>query len=53
MIYICTKFPKNITNSFKFIQRMLKIIKGHKSVRNEGGVTDLDLCISSDSALYL
>ena len=30
-----------------------KISKGHNSVRNEGGVTVLILCTSSDGGLYL
>ena len=30
-----------------------KISKGHNSVKNEGGVTVLFLCISSDDCLYL
>ena len=32
---------------------MGKISKGHNSVKNIGGVTDLVLCTSSDDGLYL
>ena len=30
-----------------------KISKGHNSVKNEGGMSVLVLCISSDGGLYL
>ena len=30
-----------------------KISKGHNSVKNEGGVTILFICTSSDDGLYL
>ena len=32
---------------------MLKISKGNNSARNVGGVTVVNLCTSSDHALYL
>ena len=32
---------------------MVKLSKGHSSVKNVGGVKVLILCTSSDSALYL
>ena len=41
MLYICTKFSQNIFDSFKLIQLMLKIKKGHSSARNVGKLTFL------------
>ena len=32
---------------------LLKFSKGHNSIKNVDGVTPLNLCISSDDALYL
>ena len=35
---ICTKFPVNIFDPFKFILPVLNIKKGHKSSRKVGGL---------------
>ena len=52
VIFICTKFHKNILDGIKVIEwarfSYEKFKKGHKSVKNVGGVTVLFLCTSSD-----
>ena len=48
MLYICTKFCEKLSKGFR-----LKFLKGHDSVKNVSGISVLNLCISSDSALYL
>ena len=56
MVYICTKFHENILDRIKVIEltRFSKeISKGHNSVKNEGGVTVVFLCTSSDGGLYV
>ena len=54
MYYICTKFRENISEGLRVTDRTRfpnKIfLKGHKSV---SGVMVLNLCTSSDNALYL
>ena len=56
MVYICTMFHENILDGMKVIEQtrffIAKISKGHNSVKNVGGVTNLILCISSDDGLY-
>ena len=57
VVYTCTKFHENILNGIKVIERTWfswdKNSKGHNSVKNEGGLTVLVLCTSSDDGLYL
>ena len=58
MHYISTKFCEIILNSIKVIYRadttsLLKIIKGHNSAKNVGGVTIVNLCKSSRLMLYI
>ena len=56
MLYICTKFKENIFFHFKVIERkknsLLKITKGHKSVKSVGRVANIYLCILSGHALH-
>ena len=53
----CTKFHEIILNCIKVIERtqfsILKITKGNNSAKNIGGVTVVNLCMSSGHALYL
>ena len=57
MLYISTKFCEIISNGIKVIERTRflyrKISKGNNSAKNVGGVTVVNLCTSSDHALYL
>ena len=55
-VYISTRFHENILHGISYREDMIsirKISKGHNSVKNEGGVSILVLCISSDGGLYL
>ena len=57
MLYISTKFCEIISNGIKVIERtrflsLLKISKGNNSAKNVGGVTTVNLCMSSGHALY-
>ena len=56
MLYICAKFCEIISNGIKVIERTRflygKITKGNNSTKNVGGVTVVNLCISSGHALY-
>ena len=51
MLYICARFPKIISNGMKVIERTrfrgIKITKGNNSANNVGGVTVVNLCMSS------
>ena len=61
MLYISTKFCEIISNG-NYLKRyqsfradticILKITKGNNSAKNVGGVTVVDLCMSSGHALY-
>ena len=55
MLYICAKFRENISNSIKVIEQTQflyrKLQRGIISVKNVGGVTVVNLCISSGHAL--
>ena len=55
MLYICIKFHENILKGVRVIEGLLFLFSGfstgHNSVKNVGGVTVLDLFISSDHAL--
>ena len=57
MLYICTKFHENTSDSFKVIEwtpfLKLMISKGHNFAKKVGGVIVLDLRLLSDDALYL
>ena len=56
MLYISTKFCEIISNGIKVIKdtiSIVKISKGNNSAKNVGGVTVVNLCTSSDHALYL
>ena len=57
MLYICTKSRENIFNRFQSYGAdtisVLKITKGHNSVKIVGRVMVLVLCTSSDDALHL
>ena len=47
LLYICTKFHKNILDGIKVIEQTkisLKNFKGHNFTKNVGGVTVLVLC---------
>ena len=56
MLYISTKFCEIISNGIKVMKKktisILKITKGNDSAKNVGGVTVVDLCLSSGHALY-
>ena len=55
MLYISTKFCEIISNGIKTRANtisILKITKGNNSAKNVGGVTVVDLCMSSGHALY-
>ena len=55
----CTKFHEIISNGIKVIERTpflyfkLLFTKGNNSAKNVGGVTVINLCMSSGHALYL
>ena len=53
----CTKFCKNYLEQYQSYRAdtisILKITKGNNSVKNVGGVTVVNLCMSSVHALYL
>ena len=56
MLYICTKFHKNISNGSRVIKLdtiSKENYKGQISVKNVDGVKVLVLCILSNDALYL
>ena len=57
MLYISTKFCEIILNGIKFIERTRflygKLQRGNNSTKNVGGVTVVNLCMSSSHALYL
>ena len=51
VIYICTKFRENIFDGIKIIERTgfsFQKFQRLNSAENVGGVTTLNLCISSD-----
>ena len=56
MLDIWTKFCEIISISIKVIEQthvsIWKITKGNNSAKNVGGVTVINLCISSGHALY-
>ena len=56
VVYICTKFRKNIFDVFKITEVTIfipKLSKRHYSAKSVGGVTVLVLCSSSDCGLYM
>ena len=56
MLYISTKFYEIISNGISYradLISILKITKGNNSAKNVGGVTVVNLCMSSGHALYL
>ena len=57
ILYICAKFHEIILNGIKVIERTGflygKLQKGNISAKNVGGVTVVNLRMSSDHALYL
>ena len=57
MLYISTKFCEIIFERYQSYTAdtisILKISKGNNSAKNVGGVTVVNLCTSSDHALYL
>ena len=57
MLYICAKFHEIIFNGIKVIQRTPflygKLQRGIIPKKNVGGVTVVNLCMSSGHALYL
>ena len=57
MLYISTKFCEIISNGIQSYRAdtisILKITKSNNSAKNVGGVTVVNLCTSSDHALYL
>ena len=57
MLYISIKFCEIISNGIKVKAAdtisILKISKGNNSAKNVGGVTVVNLCMSSDHGLYL
>ena len=54
MFYISTKFHEIISNGIYRADTIsiLKITKGNNSAKNEGGVTNVNLCTSSGHSLY-
>ena len=56
MLYICAKFHEIISNGIKVLEwtqfSMGKNTKGNNSTKNAGGVTVVNLCMSSGHALY-
>ena len=50
MFYISTMFRENVSKETIFV---LKLSKGHNSVKNVAGVTVFVFCILHDDALYL
>ena len=56
MLYISTKFCDIISNGISYRADTIsiwKITKGNNSAKNVGGVTVVNLCMSSGHALYL
>ena len=57
MLNICAKFCEIISNGIKVIKgdtvSILKITKRNNSIKNVGGATVVNLCMSSGHALYL
>ena len=56
MLYICTKFQENISKGFSYradVIGKLKFTKGHNFAKSVSGVMVLNLCNSTDNALYL
>ena len=57
MLYISTKFREIISNGIKVIERTRflyrKFQRGIIPQKNVGGVTVVNLCMSSDRALHL
>ena len=57
MLYISTKFCEIISNGYQSYREdtisILKITKGNNSAKNVGGVNVVNLCTSSDHALYV
>ena len=56
ILYISTKSCEIILNGIKVIERTIsspKITKGNNSAKNVGGVTVVNLCMSSGHAFYL
>ena len=57
MLYICAKFHEIILNGIKIIERIRflygKLQRGIIPLKNEGGMTLVNLCMSSGHALYL
>ena len=57
MFYICTKFHENIVYGFKAMEEgmisILNITKGYNSEKIVNGIIVLNICISSNDALYL
>ena len=52
MLYICAKFQEIISNGITDMISIWKITKGNNYAKNVGGVTVLNLCMSSDNAWY-
>ena len=55
MLYIYAKFHEIISNGIKVTVSTIsigKITKGNNSAKNAGGATVVNLCTSSDHALY-
>ena len=55
MLYIYAKFHEIISNGIKVRVSTIsirKITKGNNSAKNAGGATVVNLCTSSDHALY-
>ena len=56
MVYICTKFHENILVGIKVIADTIftgKVLKGHSSLKNVGGVRIILICMSTDDGFYL
>ena len=57
MLYICASSHEIILNDIKVIERKQfqygKLQRGNNSAKNVGGVNIVNLCKSSDHALYL
>ena len=50
MLYICAKFQEIISNGITDMISIWKITKGNNYAKNVGGVTVVNLCMSSDNA---
>ena len=57
LLYICIKFHENISKDFRAIEGLLfsilRIFKGHNSVKTVGRVMVLVLCILSDVQSFM